>query len=268
MKAAPSVLLDDLRGKAGGVAFTKGRSGLVVRPRTHPRDPETPAQTAIRTNLARAAQVYRALTPAELAAWRAYAQSVTRTNPVQGTPYHPCANTAFMALAAKFLQIHTPDLSAEASAKAGPPVPTTPPETPFPGDTITISASATEHLSLLRQGEVGESANRVGVPNPSPQPLSPNPYIAFSASAPNTPGVTTELLLQPLVSPNRTPHARRYRTVAFHTFTDPLTVTVPAEEGWYAAAYRFVNPATGQSTPMVPLPDVILVPAATASAAA
>ena len=69
--------------------------------------------------------------------------------------------------------------------------------------------------------------------------------------------VTTELLLQPLKSANRTPQPKGYRSKGFMAFTGTTLsapITVPA--GWYVPAYRFVNTLTGQDTGLVILPAV------------
>ncbi len=111
-------------------------------------------------------------------------------------------------------------------APAGTP-PVTPPAAAFNGDTITVTG-------------VGAAGK-----------------VTFTGSAANAANVTTELLLQPLKSRNRTPQPKGYRTKAFKAFAvGNLTqdVTVPA--GWYVPAYRFVNSATGQVAGMVILPVV------------
>lgn len=208
---------EDLRGKAGTVVLTKGRSGLVVKPRVKGRNPQSPAQQAIRKNLARASAAYRNLTSTQVAAWKAYAASQVKTNPVSGLSYAPAANSVFTGFAAKVLQVNP-------SAT----IPTTPPTSAFEGDSITVEAT-------LGTGK-----------------------IQFTASAANTSGVTTEILLQPLVSPNRTPSEKAYRTKGFTAFASdaPFEVTVPA--GSYAAAYRFVKIATGQQSPLVTLGTLTL----------
>lgn len=100
------------------------------------------------------------------------------------------------------------------------------PATPFEGDSIT----------LLVEAE-------------SPGTLT------FTASGPNASGVTTELLIQPLVSPTRKPLKGAYRTATFFTFTSgTLTKNVTVPPGYYAAGYRFVRTATGQDSQMVQLP--------------
>jgi len=79
--------------------------------------------------------------------------------------------------------------------------------------------------------------------------------ITFNASAPNTPGVVTELLIQKLVNGNRKPSAHNYRTGAYFAFVlGTLTKDVTVPPGFYAAGYRFVKTATGQASEFRPLP--------------
>ncbi len=213
MKAALSIAFEDLRGKAGTVVVSKSRSGLVLKNRVNGKQPDTAAQRAIRNDLSRAAATYKNLTTAQVTAWRAYANTQSRTNPISGETYFQTANTAFVGLAVKFLQV-TP----------GGTVPVAPPTTAFTGDTITVTA-------LASSGKV-----------------------TFTASGANASGVTTELLLEPLKSPNRKPSGKGYRSKAYFAFASGTLshdVTVPT--GYYAAAYRFVKTATGQMTELIPL---------------
>ena len=78
--------------------------------------------------------------------------------------------------------------------------------------------------------------------------------VTWTANAANAAGTKTELLLQPLKGKNRTPTAKGYRTKAFAAFAvGGLTYSVSVPTGYYAAAYRYVNLATGQATALVPL---------------
>ncbi|MBX3112698.1 MAG: hypothetical protein KF857_11895 [Fimbriimonadaceae bacterium] len=219
MKTSLSIAFEDMRGKAGSVVVTKGRSGLVVKPRVSGKNPRTAPQQSVRYALAKAAQNYRNLTPAQVDEWQAYAQTVVKTNPVDGRVYHPTANTAFMALAAKFLQV-SPNGT----------VPLDPPAGAFLGDSVTVTATSSAAVT-----------------------------VTFASSGPNAAGVTTELLLQSLKSPNRTPNAKGYRTKAFHVFTNTGLKNVTVPPGHYAAAYRFVKTATGQASPLQTLPVVVTV---------
>ncbi len=103
-------------------------------------------------------------------------------------------------------------------------IPLTPPSTPFTGDGITITV------------EAGTSA------------------LVFEASASNTGGVKTELLVQKLDSINCKPDPGAYRSRAFTAFSeDPPEETIPVAPGVYACAYRFVKIATGEATELVTL---------------
>ena len=52
-----------LQGKVGNVVFVQTRTGLVIRPRTVPANPRTPAQVASRQRLAQAIEHYAARFP-------------------------------------------------------------------------------------------------------------------------------------------------------------------------------------------------------------
>jgi hypothetical protein len=205
-----------LHGKAGNVVFAQTRFGLVVRPRTIPRNPRTPAQMASRDRLTRASAAYRALSPAQLAAWAAYARTLTRTSPVGGPPYVPAAQNVFVGLAAKFLQVNP-----------GESIPLDPPAAPFFGDGITVTASAVSGgVEFAASGP-----NAAGlVTELLLQPLT------RAARAPKERGYRPQAF------------------VAFAPGS--LTYTVPAAPGAYAPAIRFVRAATGQDGALVPLPAV------------
>ncbi len=205
-----------LAGKAGQTVFVRRRDGTIgVRVRTTPDDPRTPAQQAQRSRMALAGAAWRRLTGDQVDAWRRYAQSLGPQPTPKGGAQPLCASTAFTRLALKYLEVNT-----------GSEPPVAPPTAPFYGDGVSVTASA---------------------PAGSGQ-------VAFAASAPNSPGVTTELLLQPLRSPARTPTPRGYRSAGFAAFSvGSLSVSLAAEPGAYAPAYRFVCVATGQASRLIPL---------------
>lgn len=83
--------------------------------------------------------------------------------------------------------------------------------------------------------------------------------VRFSASGPNTDGVTTELLLQPLASFGRRGEADKYRGRGFYVFASgSLSVDVAAPKGPVLAAVRFVHVGTGQASALVPLGRVVV----------
>jgi len=212
-KAELGVILQSLAGKAGNAVFSRSKEGVILKPRVKGINPNTPAQQAVRANLREAATAFKNFTASQVAAWRNYAANQTKHNSVTGKSYNPTGVNAFTALASKFLQVNP-----------GGTIPTTPPASAFSGDSITVTCSA-------GTGKV-----------------------TFAASAANSTDVVTEFLLQPLASPNRKPQKNGYRSRGFFAFTSgTLTHDVTVPPGYFAAAYRFVNSATGQETPLVPI---------------
>ena len=103
-------------------------------------------------------------------------------------------------------------------------VPLTPPSSSFTGDTLTITVA----------GGTGS--------------------LAWTANAANAANIKTEFLAQRLVSQNRVPTYKGYRSKGFLAFAaGGLTGTVFVSSGYYAVAYRYVNTLTGQETPLVAL---------------
>lgn len=215
MKARLSMAFQDLRGKDGNVVIKGSRNGLVLTPYVTPRNPRTGPQRSIRGYFRKSAQTFESMTPAQVAEWAAYAETLNLVDPITGKTYHPTPINAFVELGVKFLQL-----------SPGGTLPLTPPTSEFLGDTITVTAT-----------------------NPS------SGVIRFTSSGGNASGVTTELLLQRLRGPHWKPSPRGYRHAAWKAFsTLDNFINVNVTPGWYAAAYRFVKNATGQATDLVTLP--------------
>jgi hypothetical protein len=218
-KVVMNVLSDGLRGKAGSAVFVRTPSGTVVKPRTTPRNPRTNSQTAVRQNLARAVAAYRNLTPAEAAAWTAYAAGQVRVDLRDGTARRPSAYAAFTGLATKFQQVNP-----------GAPIPLNPPPYAFIGDPITLTAS----------GGAGQITFAASGPNSADvktellwQPLR------FGHQSPQARAYRTQAFA--------------------HFETPTLDIALGAAPGWYALAYRFVNVQTGQETSLAVLGAVNVV---------
>lgn len=211
-----SMGFDDMRGSDGTLVVQKGRSGLFARPRREPRNPKTNPQRTARTRLTRAARTYKGMTSAQLTAWRNYALTLTKKNSVTGVTYSPTAINVFVGLTTKFLQVSPSGT-----------IPMNPPTGTFAGDSITVTAA----------GSAGK--------------------ITFTASAANAAGVKTELLLQTMKSSAREPQDNGYRTLTFVAFaTGSLEYLANLGPGIYAAAYRFVETATGRQTDFIEIPVV------------
>lgn len=81
--------------------------------------------------------------------------------------------------------------------------------------------------------------------------------IEFRSALPNTEGIVTEVLVQPLNSRNRQAYDRHYRSRGFVDFsTGPLEVE--ARTGVVACAVRFVKVATGQTSAIIPVGRVFV----------
>ena len=215
-KVVYSANIQDIRGKLGNTVHSKARNGSTLRTRVSPKQPRTTSQTTVRANLTKTSGLYKNMTASQLAVWAYYASTLSKHDPLSGKTYAPAPGTVFGGLADKFLQINPNGT-----------VPMTPPSTSFSGDSITVTA-------------VGGTGK-----------------VTFTASAANTAGVKTELLLQPLKGRSRVPFAKAFRSKAFVAFaagTLSQDIVVPA--GFYAPAYRFVNPTTGQSIALLTLPTV------------
>ncbi len=212
-KVTPSVMLDEMSGKAGSVVYVKTKQGTIVRPRRTPANPNTPAQEAVRDNLRRAARGYEALTPAQAQTWEDYGQTITKTQPITGETYNPTGIAIYVALVSKLLQV-TPTAA----------LPTAPPTSDFVGDRLTIT--------------VTPSAGRLTFSASSPNSLGTRTELLVQRlrSRNRTPQAKKYL-------------SRGFATFATGSLSAEVTVT----PGVYACAIRYVNANTGQQTEIVPL---------------
>lgn len=202
----------DIRGKLGGNVFSKSRSGHVLRARVKPRNPRSTSQTSVRALLAAGARVAKALGSSDLADWKAYAASITKHQSVSGAAYNPSFITALVGLYSAF-KLATPAGS----------FPTSPPATPYVGDTITITAAGTSGT------------------------------ITITGSAQQTSGSTTFLYAQLLKSANRTPASVPGKLISVAPIpATPFHVAVAGlAAGVYSVGYRFVKLSTGQEAGFV-----------------
>lgn len=81
-------------GSAGGLTAAKNRGGNYWRARVVPLNPESPAQTEVRLNLAAAATAWRAITSAQRTDWNSYAETLSGNNRV-GDSSKPSGINAF-----------------------------------------------------------------------------------------------------------------------------------------------------------------------------
>jgi hypothetical protein len=240
-----SAMLDGGSGAVGNLVVAELRGGPIVRRKPSYRRPTTAAQAAAAERMTLASAAWSALTQEQLQAWRDYAKTIWKSNALTGKRYKSTAQNEFIALATKFLQ-----------ATPGGTVPAWPPSSAYIGDAVSVGVS---ELS-------GASAQT------APHPLTPSPPegrggtvrrfavvgaaeggIRWTASAPNDADTVTELLIQELKSPRRSPQ-KIYTSAAFHQFVDgALMFDLSLDPGTYATAYRFVRLSTGQMTEVIPI---------------
>lgn len=215
-KVQLSVLMNDIRGKAGTVVFAETREGLVTKPRVTPENPRTPKQVAVRQAFGRAASTFRNMSNAQVQLWQRYAQTLNERQSITGRNFTLTAINAFMRLAIRF-QLVNPNGT----------IPLTPPATEFTGDNITVTASP-------KTGAVSFTASGANSANVKTELL-------------------LQPLTSPHRKPNKNGY-RSYGFVQFTSGSLIADVSVPP--GWYAPAYTFVNTQTGQEVGVVTLPIV------------
>ncbi len=218
------------------LTFVRQADGTAsMRERKGGRDPQTGPQRATRGAMGRVVEAWQGLDDDARNAWEAYAELLHALGPTPSLGRARSGYRVFSSLGLKALQV----------APEGE-VPSLPPAAPFYGDGARVAVSGVaafgrEALALLprpplSQAKEGESG------------------VVFACLAPNSAGVATELLLQPLASPGRKGEADKYRTRGFVSFAAAgEEAFVPCAPGVVLAAVRFVEAATGQASGIVPL---------------
>ena len=208
--------VQEIRGKAGTDVFAKSKTGPILRPRTHPKNPKSPAQNTARAAFGKGSSTYKTLTTAQLAQWSTYALSITKHSPLTGKANNPYPITAFNGLASKFLQINPTGV-----------IPMTHPTLPFLGDTVAV-------ITVGAVGQVTFTASAANAANVKTELL-----LQPMKTRTRTP----------------TPKGYRTKSfIAF--VVGMLSSSIPTAPGYYAPAYRFVNALTGQELAIVTLPVV------------
>lgn len=147
-KVREGVLTNGVSGRVGNAVFAETPQGTIVRARPLRLAKPSSGQLAVQNRMARAAGVYRTLTPAQAETWRGYALGLNPNQAESGINPGPSGQQVFNAYAVKILQVNP---NAE--------VPVDPPADGFPGDGIWITALRTaEGVRFTADG-----ANRAGV---------------------------------------------------------------------------------------------------------
>lgn len=198
-------------GRSGNAVYRTTRLGTEFAVRPFVNNPDTPAQNAVRSSFTRVTKQWRTLTPAQAAAWNAYAASRAESQRITGSRVPRTGFNWFVGLGARYLNVNPNATTA----------PTMPPTSEFYGDGISITA---------REEDGG---------------------IVFTASAANGANVTTALLVQRLRNVNAKPGKAYRTPAHKKFTSGSLETTVPVGPGYYAVGYQFVDVNTGQETEMV-----------------
>lgn len=161
----PGPMVSDLRGSVGGTVFSRNRSGLYVRGRVSPTNPNSITQQQARAFMTQATQAWNSLTAIQRAGWNSYAGSVVRTNPL-GDSFTWSGQQAFVATNCMRYQVGLATL-------------TTAPVVNSAGPTITPTMSVTAGSTTLTVSALtGYTVVAAAAP------------LMVSASSPQNPGVS------------------------------------------------------------------------------
>lgn len=207
-KLKRTVIISGASGSSGPVTFKYFKGNTFITERSSPSNPSTLNQQAARSRFTASTRAFRGFSASIVQQWDDYVQTTPEHDPITGASKFKDGINAYVALATKYLQ-----------ATPGGTPPTTPPAAPFVPPSVTVTAL----------GATGK--------------------VTFTASSALAAGTKCELLLEKLASANRKPQKNGYRSKAFAQFpVGTLSFDVTVTPGNYAAAYRFVNTNTGQTS--------------------
>lgn len=92
-----SALVSDLRGKLNGSVFSKNRSGNYIRNKVTPVNPQTAAQSRVRSMFGKISQAWRSLSDAQRASWNNSVQKFAETD-IFGDMRNPSGKALFQKL--------------------------------------------------------------------------------------------------------------------------------------------------------------------------
>lgn len=92
-----SALLSEARGSLNGATFSRNRYAAIIRNKTSPVNPDTPAQSLQRQNFAALSASFRDLSGSQIEAWNAAVDNWGKTN-VFGQNYKPSGLNLYVGL--------------------------------------------------------------------------------------------------------------------------------------------------------------------------
>jgi hypothetical protein len=97
MKAKLNSLLDDVSGRFGDNVFARNPSGLYLRRRSDPDQPDSQRQVSVRERFTLASTRWRTITQAQRDTWNRLATQVSKTGRY-GEVYHPTGHRLYLAV--------------------------------------------------------------------------------------------------------------------------------------------------------------------------
>lgn len=91
------MMMTDARGKLGGQVFSKNRAGAYIRTKVTPSNPQTRAQSAVRSNLGTLSTAWNLLTAAQITGWNT-AVNDWQTTDIFGDVKKPTGKNLFVKL--------------------------------------------------------------------------------------------------------------------------------------------------------------------------
>lgn len=116
MKILWGALAVNGRGKLGGHVLTKARSGATMRTRVTPANPQTAAQSSVRSSFAQISRSWSGLTAAQREAFNSAVAGYARTN-VFGDSYNPSGKNLFTQLNLNLQNVGAPAITTVPSTK-------------------------------------------------------------------------------------------------------------------------------------------------------
>jgi hypothetical protein len=169
-----SNIYSEIRGSVGGNTYSRVRGGAIVRNRTKPINPSSPAQALVRSRVATLAAAFGALTPEQITAWNQFAQTYPAKNAL-GESYVPTGKQVFFVCNLNLLSVGlaqisvppyeeaiTPGVDIEAAIFA-----VTIPASPGPLGTVTLDDITTDYTGgvFIVQMTPNLQASRAGYKN-------------------------------------------------------------------------------------------------------
>lgn len=118
-KTRLSMAFEELSGSFAGTTLARTRSGLAARSKPTYKYPKNAAVGAGNARMRLANAAWNEMSVEQAERWNAHAETITKTEPLSGTRYHPIGKNVLVVYASKLLQID-PDAAIPFEPPAGP----------------------------------------------------------------------------------------------------------------------------------------------------